>query len=252
MPDIYSASKENILPKDENASATLTDNFVEKPKNPSLSDKQKDIFSNLKNGKLIRKIAEKISIGNALASFAAYPKGVRFQTQEEKEEIILLLRRHVITNLLWIMIAVVLFFLPLLFSPFFYLFIPIKIPLNYQIISLIVWYSMIASSVMINFFVWYYNVYIITDQRIIDVDFYSLTYKKISSATLDNVQDITIRAGGILRVIFDFADIDIQTAGTVPNFTFEAVPHPDVIAREIHDLLDDYKMYINKDNYESK
>ena len=241
MPDIYTAPPEN-KPTEENKQP------LEKNPTPIKGN----VNLNLKNGKLIKKISHKISIGNALNSFAAYPKGVRFQTQEDKEEIILLFRRHFITNFLWIFSAIIMLILPLALTPLSGILISVNIPANFQLIGLASWYSLIIGFIIFNLLFWYYNVYLITDQRIIDVDFYSLTYKKIASATLDNVQDITIRSGGILCVIFDFADIDIQTAGTIPNFTFEAVPHPDIIAREIHDLLDDYKMYLNKDNYGHK
>lgn len=180
---------------------------------------------------------EKKHTTNPLAAFAAYPDGVHFATQEEKEEIVLLLRRHIITNFFWVVGSLLMIIAPFAILPFFKFLLPINIPLNFQLVAILIWYSLVASFVFINFLSWYFNVYIVTNKRIVDVDFYNLIYKQISHAPLERVQDITIKAGGVIRTFFDFADVFIQTAGTEPNFEFEAVPKPDIVVRKINELI---------------
>ena len=47
---------------------------------------------------------------------------------------------------------------------------------------------------------------------------------------------VTFRVGGVIRHIFDYGDVLIQTAGTAPNFDFLAVPKPAFVADKIGDL----------------
>lgn len=184
---------------------------------------------------------QKKSSKSFLSAFYSYPVGVKFETQEDTEEIILLLRRHVVTNLLWIIISIILIFAPAAIFPFLNFLLPFSVPLNFQIVGIIIWYGLVGSFIFMNFLSWYFNVYIVTNERVVDVDFYNLTYKKIASAQLNRVQDVTIRSGGVIRTLFNFADVYIQTAGTEPNFVFEAVPNSDVVAREILELCENSK-----------
>jgi len=84
---------------------------------------------------------------------------------------------------------------------------------------------------------WFFNCNIITDERVIDVDFSSLIYKNISAAKLENIEDITATTGGAMRSMFDFGTIKIQTAAAVTEFDFEDVPHPAKITTLLNELL---------------
>jgi len=223
MPDIYNGTKTNTKEKPEIKNINPVKNEEQVKNSEPLTAKTKE---------------DKEPIGDFLSSFSFYPRGVHFETQDEKEEIVMLLRRHIVTNFLWIFIAFIMAVFPIFFSISSKFFIPFHIPVNFQIVFLLIWYTLVFSVIFINFLVWYFNVYILTNKRIVDVDFYNLVYKKISSAQLNKVQDVTIKSYGLLRIIFDFADIFIQTAGTEPNFDFVAVPKPDVVARKINELVE--------------
>ena len=90
---------------------------------------------------------------------------------------------------------------------------------------------------MESFLTWYFNVYIITDERIIDVDFLSLIYQNISSAKIDNIEDVTATKGGALRSVFDFGKVQIQTAAEKREFEFEDVPHPSKVTKLLNELM---------------
>jgi len=49
---------------------------------------------------------------NPLAAFCFYPEGVKFETIEKEEKVILLLRQHVIINVKWILVTLILLFVP--------------------------------------------------------------------------------------------------------------------------------------------
>lgn len=170
---------------------------------------------------------------NPLASFVARPLGVRFETQESEEEIILLLRKHWITNVRWLFLAAV-----LLLAPVSLKFLPLlpSLPVRFQVFALILWYLLVIAFILEQFLTWFFNVNIITDERLIDIDFYNLLYKQVTEAKIDKIQDITMRMGGAIRTLFNFGDVLVQTAGAEPNLEFEAVPKPDRVVRALQEL----------------
>jgi uncharacterized membrane protein YdbT with pleckstrin-like domain len=87
-----------------------------------------------------------------------------------------------------------------------------------------------------SFISWFFNVYIVTDERIVDVDFLHLVYRQISYAKIDQIQDITSEMGGVVRTIFNYGDVLIQTAAEISEFTFEAVPVPDQVIKTLSSL----------------
>lgn len=171
---------------------------------------------------------------NPLAAFVLRPPDVSFETQEREEKIILLLRRHWITNLPWVCLS-----LPLIIAPSFLRFFPILAPLpfGYQVIVVILWYLLTLAYVLENFLSWYFNVDVVTDERIVDIDFYSLIYKEISHCKIDQIQDVTFKMGGIVRTIFNYGDVLIQTAAEVPVFEFESVPQPALVVQKLNELM---------------
>lgn len=168
-----------------------------------------------------------------LAWFLYNPRKVNFETQEDEERVILLLRRHPITNLPWILTAVFLALLPALLF-----FFPILdyVSVNFQIAILLLWYLVVIALVLEGALSWFFNVYIVTDERLIDVDFYSLIYRRITDAKIDKIQDVTYKVGGVLGTVFNYGDVLIQTAGAIPNLEFEAVAKPAEVARILQEL----------------
>lgn len=171
---------------------------------------------------------------NPLSAFLSFPDGVKFETQRDDETIILLMRPHLITNVPWITLAILLLvapaFLPL--TPFLAIF-----PIEFQLIIVLLWYLLTLSFVFEKFLGWFFNIFVVTDQRVIDIDFYSLTYKEVSEAALDKIQDLTYKTGGALGSIIDFGFVYIQTAGTEANIEFENVPHPGDVISVINQLI---------------
>lgn len=150
-------------------------------------------------------------------------KKFAFESQLEKEEILVVLRRHPITNLPWLFVILLMSIAPFLVNSFpAFNFLPAR----FQFIGLISWYLLTFAFLLENFLSWYFNVNIITDERIIDIDFYSLMYKEISDAELEAIQDVTVKQGGFIHSIFNYGDVHIQTAAEIPEFEFLSVSNP--------------------------
>lgn len=171
---------------------------------------------------------------NRLAALAPFPDGVSFETQELDEPIVLLLRPHPLTNTGWIILAILLILGPLILplTPIIDL-----LPLRFGIVLNILWYLLTLSFIFEKFLGWFFNIFIVTDERVIDVDFYSFTYKEVSEAALAKIEDITYTTGGLFGSVLDFGTVSIQTAGERPNIDFENVPHPAQVVAVIRALI---------------
>ncbi len=170
---------------------------------------------------------------NPLSSYCYYPDEIKFVAKDSKEKIILFLRRHPITNVGWILVSILMALAPMVLDRF-----PIIafLPENFQFIAVLGWYLITIAYTFESFLDWFFSVYVITDERIFDVDFVNLIYREISEANIDQIQDVTVAMGGVVRTIFNYGDILLQTASEVPRIEFEAVPHPDQVAKILRGL----------------
>lgn len=203
------------------------------------------IFEEKKKGKLASSpSAFERTIMTPLTSFAVSPEGVRFETQEDEEEVVLFLRQHLVVLLGPFLLVVFLALAPVTFFPLLsrFLVLPITIPLNYIIVGTAFWYVVTFGFALMSFLRWFFNIYIVTNKRIVDIDFIHLLYKEFSEARLDKIQDITYKSSGIFSVFFDFGDAYVQTAGgDMPNIEFLSVPQPTKVVKTISELLEKQK-----------
>lgn len=167
------------------------------------------------------------------------PDGIRFETQEVGETIILLLRKHWITNFIWITIGIFLLLLPIVILPAIVIsgIIPSNLPGSFFSLLILIWYLFTFSYLLVNFLLWYFTVSIVTNERIVDIDFINILNKRFSATRISKVEDVTMRRGGFIRVLFDFGDVFIQTAGKEVEFEFLAVPDPEKAVRIINELM---------------
>jgi hypothetical protein len=176
-----------------------------------------------------------ISSDNALKSYIPKPKKISFEIQDHDEKIILVLRQHPITQVKSVIILLLAFlFVPWLLriSGLINVF-PDQFKLAFYIFLFVLFLGMAFRL----FLLWFFNVYIITDERIIDVDFLSMIYKNISTAKTENIEDVTKKTSGIMASLFDYGTILIQTAATKNEFEFEHVPHPAKVVRLLNELV---------------
>ena len=164
----------------------------------------------------------------------------RFETQGPDEKILMVLRAHPVVNLGWVLSGIFFILLPLVIFIILSLtefqfqnFLSVKSILGLSL----VWYLFTFGFLFQQFLLWFFNIYIITNKRIVDVDFYHLFYKQISETPLENVQDITNREVGMIQNWLDFGELVIQTAGETENFECSNVANPDGAQQKILDLV---------------
>lgn len=175
------------------------------------------------------------------SSLAFYPEGVTFENQEEDESIILLVRRDFITNLPWILSAIFLSILPFVIVPFMSILFPFEISDTTRILFLAFYYLAIFGFVIVEFSLWYYHVGIVTNKHIIDVDVHGILIRDVARTKLHQVEDVKYSQIGVVRSIFNYGDVHIQTAGTNVNFEFDKAPEPSIIIQILQDLIGGHK-----------
>lgn len=170
---------------------------------------------------------------NKLSSFCLYPDAVDFETRSDQEKIILLLRQHPIVNFKWILTTLLLITGPTLLNFFGILS---SLPTGFPLVITLAWYLVTSAYAIEGFLDWYFNVYFVTTQRVVDVDFYNLIDKRVSDAEIEKIQDVSYATGGVLRTLLNYGDVFIQTAAEVSEFKFEAVPSPEKVVKILDDL----------------
>lgn len=176
---------------------------------------------------------------NLFPAISRRPLKIRFVEQEPDEHIELFLRQHWVTNLGWIITAFLAalfpFFLPLLvglFGPGF----TADIPASLQLALLVLWYLIILAYALENYLFWYFNVYIVTNKHLIDIIFHSVLSRSITEVQLNDVQSARSHLKGMIRSLFNFGDVIIETAAKKQNIEFFSVPRPDFVTDLIGDL----------------
>jgi hypothetical protein len=211
MPDIFIAEPKAETPAPLIAPKSLISAITETPENPV------HLFS----------------------AFKKDPDGVDFKDKEGEEKIILFIRRTFISNFRWLFFGSLLLILPL-FLPLFLRFFPNPFPILSNMFYLflgIFYYLVVATYWFINFIGWYFNIALVTDKRVIDINFSNLVYKDVAATKMNLVQDVSFSQIGAIRTFFDYGDVLVQTAGNLDNFIFESAPQPENIVHIVEDLI---------------
>ncbi|MFN0071611.1 MAG: hypothetical protein ACKVVP_09015 [Chloroflexota bacterium] len=103
------------------------------------------------------------------------------------------------------------------------------------------------------YFTWYqyqHDVWILTNQRLIDSNRQHWFNHDLSSADLVNLQDISIYKNGVLHTMFNYGDVRCETAGSTSVFTLNEIPDPAAVLSTIDAARDTARreMYMARGN----
>ena len=191
----------------------------------------------------IKKISAKKRENSFTGSLVVRPDKFGFEEQNEGEEIVLLLRSHPVVNFGWM--ALVFLVLPI---PFFWGSFPLISSLQpvTEMALTLLYYLGLTVFALIKYLTWFYSVFIVTDERVIDVDFYGLLYKNVDITQIKNIEEVNYSQMGILANAFNFGNVVVQTAseqrtteksGRTAAFTFDSIPEPDSVAGLLSELM---------------
>lgn len=99
----------------------------------------------------------------------------------------------------------------------------------YWIVALL-WLAYWALRIFMNWYRYHHDIWVVTDQRIVD-SFKAHPFSlRVATADLVNIQDMAVVKTGILASVLGFGDVVCETAGTDHvSFRISGVPHPESI-----------------------
>ena len=97
-----------------------------------------------------------------------------------------------------------------------------------------VWMLYWAVRMLLNWYRYHNDIWVVTNQRLIDSTRPTPFNLKLSTADLVNVQDMTVEREGVLPTMLDYGDIVCQTAADMQEFRLPGIPKP----REVQLLVD--------------
>lgn len=166
-------------------------------------------------------------------------------SRQPGEKLVLFLRRH------WILLVSRWFiFAGLALIPVgFYAFIYYNYPWILEHIFLYPLLLILASSYYLfillfffNSFIDYYlDVWIVTDQRIINIEQRGMFNREIAEHDLDKIQDVSGIQKGFFQTLFSYGDVHVQTAGEIQRFIFRQVDNPFDVVRRINKLIQSHE-----------
>jgi hypothetical protein len=175
-------------------------------------------------------------LGHSKSSFSNFlvnPKVLTFSEQDEDEVIYLAVRPHLISNFSWIGLSILMSIIPLFFS---YLNFFDFLPISYRFSAVFFWYLITFIFSFEKFLSWYFDFYLITNKRIVDISFNNLLNKHFAQTDISMIQDVSSSIKGIMGTFFNFGDLLIQTASEINQINFEKVPNPQKIIKLIKEL----------------
>jgi len=80
---------------------------------------------------------------------------------------------------------------------------------------------------------YYLDIWVITNDRVIDIEQIGFFHRETSTFPIERVQDVTIRIHGLIATLLDFGEVHVQTAGAAREFVIRGVGKPRHIKERI-------------------
>lgn len=171
----------------------------------------------------------------------------QFINQKSYEKIVKTVRRHGITFLPYIVIFLILILVPVgvtwLLNAVFPALLQNTITYPLLVIFGSVYYLSLCLFFYSYFVAFYLDMWIITNDRIVDINQISLFGRTVAEVELYQIQDVEAEVHGFFPTIFRYGTLTLQTAGAIPKFIIEDVPHPYELQKLLLDLSNEDKKY---------
>lgn len=122
-----------------------------------------------------------------------------------------------------------------LFKPAIILLVCIYIPwyflLKYELAAtyiswLIIWTVLLFLYGLNQYLVWLLNVYIVSDKRIISINYKTLLNKTVLESPLDRILNVSFSVKGFWQALFQYGSVEVQAAGLSQPIILKNVSEP--------------------------
>lgn len=76
---------------------------------------------------------------------------------------------------------------------------------------------------------YYMDIWVVTNKRVIDIDYQRLFDRNISIIRLDRVQDVATHVQGIVGTILRYGSVVVQSAGSEKEFVIDQIANPEAL-----------------------
>lgn len=166
-----------------------------------------------------------------------------FPSQQPNEKVYLVFREHWFRLALKFSVIVLLGILPFLIRAFLPNLITL-VPEDYlTIINLFiqVYYLGLLVAGFLIWVLYYLNMGIVSELRLVDIDQRGLLKHEVSELNLDSIEDVTSETTGLFGNILNYGTVFIQTAGATERFEFDKIHNPKMVAGLILSLYEQCK-----------
>jgi len=167
--------------------------------------------------------------------------------QKPYEHIVYRLRRHAITFLPMTLLFLFLGIIPI---ALYYLILQISPALLEQelwytigILLASVFYLSIYLFFYVQFLDFYLDVWVVTNDRIIDMEQFGLFTRTTTELDLFRIQDITAEIRGLFPTVFNYGNLYIKTASANTDIVFRNIPNPNGIREHVIRLADEDRKF---------
>ena len=101
------------------------------------------------------------------------------------------------------------------------------------LVLFLAWFAFVLGYALYYSIRWYYDSFIITNKRIIDIDQKGVFSRTVSETTFERVQDATYEVKGFLGTMLDYGTVKVQTAGAEETIELTHVHHPKRVQDQI-------------------
>ncbi|MFH1745337.1 MAG: PH domain-containing protein [bacterium] len=169
----------------------------------------------------------------------------RLPNQLPHEKVLKIVRKDFFILLKLIVSMIILAVLPLVFFYLILIASPeiFKGEVSYPIIvlSASAYYLFVWLFSFFSFIDYYLDVWIITDERIIDIEQRGFFSRVISEQKLSRIQDVTSETSGAIQTLLGYGDVFVQTAAERERFFFHEISCPDGVRDMIIKLVEENK-----------
>jgi len=155
------------------------------------------------------------------------PEDLEFDNQRKNEEIIMMDRRHP-----WVLaksgLVMVLAILVILLA---YLFVGASLISSIVLVAGLIFMTIYG---FIRWFVYSNDIYIVTNERVINIDQNSFFSRRVTEAELNNILNVSYEIKGPVKSLLNFGDISIDTSGSDKNYlVLENIENPHFVQEKI-------------------
>jgi uncharacterized membrane protein YdbT with pleckstrin-like domain len=151
------------------------------------------------------------------------------QDLKEGEEVIRVVRKHWASFIWPVVKTFLILIIPFALSAFLFS--------NYiGVIIFFVWVSVGLGYGLYQWICWYFDHFIITNLRIVNIDQKTLFARSVSESGLSNIQDVTYEINGFLASLFNYGTVKVMTASNNDSLEMAAIEKPKEVQEIIMDL----------------